>query len=508
LNPNILTAIVINITILLLASWIFGGIFIRNLTREKDDLFNKLNKLRKLKQPPTTLSPPSAEPIEAEVTDYSALIDEMARDIQEKEERINTLLALKNQQQDAQQLLKDADTDDNTAAYLEQLEAGFKEMEKIIMSLEYDLNKSRITLKDMKAEMNNGQSHSARVFTLEKSERRLRDENKTLRGNGIKIAEKLNLRNTQVNNLKDDNNKLKKSIASLSNASKEQLEVIRKLHAQIERAEKLEVYQRQLIIDLESRLATEKDDGNDSVKVGEMEVELENLRDTLKRTLIEKEFIEEHMLELDDTLEKAKATEAALTRSQQEMESLEQHYPEYTPTITPSPEEQNLLVAQPLFTTDMPELSNIMENNRLFGSILEFWTTLDIPPLNLIGTQRIPRPTINEWVYLTIGNGDYSVLMTIDEKLADVVTQAIFKSGNGTDQDKKDTRGELGNIIAGTLATELDNNFVISVPKHIDQAEANKLLTDSTLVSEILATAQDKPLYAALIIPTPPVNSV
>jgi hypothetical protein len=508
LNPNILTAITINVTILLLASWIFGGMFIRNLAAEKEALREKLNKLRKQKPPtPALTTSPTIEPRETDAADYAALIDSMSRDIQEKEERINKLLALKNSQQDVQQSLKTENGDDGMVAYLEQLESGFKEMERIILSLESDLNKSRIALSSMEKEMANGQTHSARVFALEKAERRLRNDNKILRENGIKIAEKLNLRNTQVNNLKEDNGKLKKSIASLSNASKEQLDVIKKLHSQIERAEKLESYQRQLINDLEGRLNTEKDDGNDTTKVQAMEVELENLRDTLKRTLIEKEFIEEHMLELDDTLEKAKITEAALNRAQQEIESLEQYYPEYTPP-TETETEEHLPVAQAPFTTDIPELQDIMDNNRLFGSILEFWTTLDIPPLNLMETQKVPRPNINDWVHLTIGNGDYSVLMTIDEGLADVVTHAIFKGGNNNDLDQKDTRGELGNIIAGTLATELDNDFAVSVPQHLNLGEAKKILMNSTVVSEILAIAQEKPLYAALIIPNAPENPV
>ncbi|MFT5419632.1 MAG: hypothetical protein ACI9D5_000373 [Candidatus Endobugula sp.] len=504
MNINTILAITLNIGILLIASWVFGGMFIRGLAQEKNQLNQQLSqlrqKLRKLKassaQPQTTKSLlTAANPVSE---DNSALIHEMELDIKDKEERINALLALKKSQEKNQTFLKTMDTGDDISAYVEQLEADFEATENIILSLQNDLDSSRLALANMESDAADGKNHRARIFSLEKSERRLRGENTTLRTNSTQFALKLDTRNKQVSKLKEANVKLKKSIASLSTASNEQLGVIKRLHSQIERAEQLEKHQRQLITNLEQRLKSEKFGGNDLAKVDEMKTELESLRDTLKRTLIEKDFIEDHMLELDDSLEKAKETEAALERALREIETLEKHFPDFEPVIEP---ETEVKVKRPQFTTDIVELNSILDNNRLYGALVEFWTTLDAPTLNLIETQAIQRPQIPDWVSLSIGDNDYSVLLTVDEQLAKTLTQSIFKGSSDSKQDQKDTTGEISNIIAGTLASELDNNFSVGVPKHIDEKEAKQLLATSTLVSEILSVANDKPIYVALLIP-------
>lgn len=472
-----------------------GLYIIKGLSKENKHLQQELNALRKAKKTPS--SPPNnttqQDTIATDHTDYSTLLDEMAQEIHEKEARINQLLNIKNNQQEAQQFLHTLDAGEDMTSYLDQLEADFEKTESIIIDLQKDLDTSRRKMASMEKDILAGENLSERVFALEKSERRLRDENKNLRNTGSLIAEKLDTRNKQINQLQENNAKLKKTIASLTNASKEQLAVISKLHAQIERAEQLENHQRQLITDLEKRLNTEKNDQNDLEKVNIMETELNDLRGTLQRTLIEKEFIEEHMMELDDTLEKAKETEAALARAQKEIETLEKHFPDFEPkTPTQAP------VIKPPFTTDIPELHNIMENHRLFGSVQAFWMTLDLPPITLIEQQPVPVPTINDWVLITIGNNDYAVLLTIDTQLAETVTQAIFKGDNET-QEQKDTTGELCNIVAGTLATELNSDFPVSVPQHIQYDEAQIVLSNANVISEILLTSRKQPFYLAFI---------
>lgn len=491
---------------MLIVSWVVGLYFIFQLANEKTHLAEQIKALRKQKNAPNL-------PInESEKTnngiDYAALLKEMAQEIRDKEDRIAALMAIKSNQQQAKEQLQNTNDEDAVNLYLQQLEADFEETERIILSLQHDLDSSRLAMKNMETQLANGETHAVRIATLERTERRMRDENKKIRETGTKLAEKLDMRNKQVNKLKEDNKKLQTAMASLSNASKEQLAVIKKLHSQIERAQKLEDYQRKLIDDLEAKLNAEKGNDNDIAKVREMEKELENLRDTLKRTLIEKEFIEEHMLELDESLEKARETENALARAQSEIANLEHTFPEYEP---PKEEGQNdnidistpSIIERPAFTTEIPELLDVMENNRLFGSLMEFWTTLDAPPLNLVKNEKIPMLQINEWVYITIGDNDYSVLLTIDEQLAKLLSEAIFKNAHNenNDDEVKDTTGEICNVVAGTLATEMDNDFPISVPKHIDHSAAKKLLTESTLVAETLASAQDKPIYVAFMIP-------
>jgi CheY-specific phosphatase CheX/DNA repair exonuclease SbcCD ATPase subunit len=484
--------------------------FIFRLSEEKRVLAEALKALKQQQNKDTT---PADSNNDDTSIDYASLLAKMALEIKEKEDRIATLMAIKENQQEAKNQLQNTDSDDAIALYLEQLESDFEKTEQIILSLQEDLDDSQRAMKSMEAQLGDNESHILRISILEKTERRLQDENKTLRKTGTLLAGKLDTRNKQVNKLKSDNKKLQKSIASLSNASKAQLSVIKKLHTQIERAQKLEDYQRKMIANLEKRLSTEKGSGNDGTIVDEMEKELAKIRDTLKQTIIEKEFIEEHMLELDESLEKARETEQALTRAQLEIANLEENFPEYEPPQTPKEvieEASNVeeighadVISRPPFTTEIPELLEVMENNRLFGSLMEFWTTLDAPPLNLVKNENIPVLPIPDWVVIHIGDNDYSVLITVDEELAKVVAASIFannKDENGGNE-LKDTIGELCNVIAGTIATEMDSNFSVSTPEHIDYDTANKLLTESTLVAETLASAQDKPIYVALVIP-------
>jgi CheY-specific phosphatase CheX len=517
LSINILYAILVNVGIILVVSWVLGLYFIFQLANDKNKLADQLKELRKQNPQPIPVKNESiAEGNNQDAPDYSELLARMTLDIKEKEDRIAALMAIKNNQQEAKNNLQNATDDDTVSAYLEQLEADFEETERIIISLQEDLENSRREMKSMRTRLANGDTHDLRISILEKTERRLKDENKKIRGTETQLAGKLDTRNKQVNKLKANNQKLQKSLASLSNASKEQLAVIKKLHDQIERAQKLEDYQRKMIDDLEKRLTSEKGNANNIEKVGEMESELENIRDTLKRTLIEKEFIEEHMLELDESLEKARKTEDALARAQEEIASLEQKFPDYEPpamddasdndeSASASSPDTLMVIERPPFTTEVPELLEVMENNRLFGSLMEFWTTLDLPPLNLVKNDNIPMLPIQNWVYITIGNNDYSVLLTVDEQLAKTLSTSIFNSSNNENGDdaRKDTTGELCNVVAGTIATEMENDFSVSTPEHIDHETAKKWLTESTLVAETLASAQDKPIYIALMIPNP-----
>jgi CheY-specific phosphatase CheX len=510
LSTNILLAILINLGLILIASWVFGIMFIFRLSEEKRALAEALKTLKQ--QGNKNIAPVDSNNDDTTI-DYASLLAQMALEIKEKQDRIATLMAIKENQQEAKNQLQNTDSDEAIALYLEQLESDFEKTERIILSLQEDLDNSQLAMKNMEAQLGDDESHVLRISILEKTERRLQDENKALRKTGALLAEKLDTRNKQVNKLKSNNQKLQKSIASLSNASKEQLAVIKKLHAQVDRARQLENYQKKMITDLEKRLNTEKSGNNDIAVVDEMEKELNTLRDTLKQTLIEKEFIEDHMLELDETLEKAKETEKALARAQAEIANLENKFPDYEPPQTPieatdeagdtEENDQPVVVSRPPFTTEIPELLEVMENNRLFGSLMEFWTTLDAPPLNLVKNENIPVLPIPDWVIITIGNNDYSVLITVDEELAKIIATSIFTNNedDNSGNEQKDTTGELCNVVAGTIATEMDNNFPVSTPKHIDYDTANKLLAESTMVAETLASAQDKPIYIALIIP-------
>jgi len=135
--------------------------------------------------------------------------------------------------------------------------------------------------------------------------------------------------------------------------------------------------------------------------------------------------------------------------------------------------------------------------------LIEFWSTLDAPPLTLVKNEGIPILPIPGWVSITIGDGDYMVLLTADHNLVKTLAASIFSNNTGehNSDEEKDTRGELCNVIAGTIATEMNNNFPVSTPEHIDYDSAKQRLTESTMVAETLASAKDKPIYIALMVP-------
>ncbi|ODS23075.1 hypothetical protein AB835_10750 [Candidatus Endobugula sertula] len=509
LSNNLITAIAINLGILLIASWILGAYIIRYLHQEKKQLHDKLNQQHTPKTKSSQPAPPSLFPAD----DLSDLLEDMAKELKEKENRINTLSQLKNNQQTTHDLLynlnhNNSGTGDITS-HLDNLTSDHKQVEDIIQSLEKELKESRLSLTSMKEEAKIGEGHLARIAGLEKTERRMRNENKKLLKLQTHQQEDIDKKQQKINRLRKENDRLKRTVKSLATASNEQLAVIKKLHIEVERATKLEEHQRHLIDDLEQRLNQEKSNENNTEKTTQMEQELSELQETLTRTLIEKEFIEEHMLKMDDSLEKAKETEAALARARKEIETLEKHFPDFEPEIpaehqdtTPQKGKTNK-APSPKFTTHIPELNSILDDNRLFGSLQEFWMTLDVPPLNLVSSQDITRPSeLEEWVYVTIGTKDYSVLVSMSHHLAEIVTRAIFKSGDSEkrDDEQKDATGELSNIITGTLATELNQDFPVSIPQHIEQPQADTLLEQSTLVSEVLVSVQQNPLYAVLII--------
>lgn len=448
MSSNIIIAIAINIGLLLLASWLFGAYLINKLAREKQSLQEQL---AANEDGSFTAFIPSENPTE----DYNeepflSDINISSPEVTDLQQQL-TLLTQENQQQEQ-------------------------------------------TITKLESEKSLLKGQSARIASLEKTERRMRDENKELT---------------------NDNERLKRTIAALATASNEQLETIKKLHAEIERAAALEQYQRDQINDLEARLNSEKDGTNDLEKVAAMEKELDQLQDTLKRTLIEKEFIEEHMVELDDSLEKAKATEEALERARKEIETLEQFFPEFQSQHTPpSKEEKETQPEAPenieetipetqVFTTDNEALNDIIEDNRLFGALQEFWTDLNTPPITLLSKEETHKPnTAEEWVYTTIGNKQYSILLTVDESLAETIAEAISKHANSQKRVNKMQLAttKLGKVIADTLAEELEEEFKVGAPEHISQEEANVLFNHSTTILEMLATSQNKPIYAAMLI--------
>ncbi len=312
----------------------------------------------------------------------------------------------------------------------------------------------------------------------------------------MQLAEKLDTRNQQINHLKDTNAKLKQTIKTLSTASKEQMEIIRKLQKQVDRAEELENYQRDMILKLEQELENAKattEDDLDDPKVEAIEQELEELRDKLKRTLIEKDFIESHLLELDDSLEKAKETEKALQRAQEEIAALEKQHPEFTPQIEDQAEPE---ATASVTNMAMHEMEEIDVENMLFDPLSSFWNTLDnVYELTLQEASDTQVPNEGMWASLTIGDNEYALLLNIDQALAEKISSSIVKED--TENPQLDCLEQLGRVMAQPLADDMVNNQV-QAAEDMEPAAAIAHIKTHEAITECLAVTEDKYIYAVL----------
>ncbi|MBX2808540.1 MAG: chemotaxis protein CheX, partial [Cellvibrionaceae bacterium] len=153
---------------------------------------------------------------------------------------------------------------------------------------------------------------------------------------------------------------------------------------------------------------------------------------------------------------------------------------------------------------DNPELYNIVSDNRLFGILQEFWMTLDTPPLHVIAEANIKHPkNLHQWVKTAIAKEEFLILIGASQELVKSLTRAIFNKDteNTTDDEQQDALGELGNIIAGNLANELNPDYIIGISEHLEGDKIAKQLQNISIATEILANASKQPIYLALAKP-------
>jgi len=526
-SDSLITAIAANLAILLLASWVIGLFIFIRLIKDKEELEAALienrKKTKELKKAlaaaqSNSPAPPAPTPefaLEPVVIDDDAslyLLDafnNLSNDLLEKEKQLALLAKLHTEQQ---HLLEDLD---NTPDSSDEIMANHHETKKIIDKLQHDLTINKRVIQQLETKLREGQDRDGRIAVLEETERRLRVRVNQLKKNkeqATALADGLKKANDKKKALIRDNDMLKRNLKSLSNASKEQLATISKISSELERATNLEKHQRHVISELEIKLNTEKSTTNDAVAVAALEEQLQLTSETLDRTLKEKEFIESHLLEMDKALEETKETEAALERARKEIETLEMYFPEFEPSVDASDATTETEGHQPLpqltiSEEDDPELFTAINDNRLFGILQEFWMTLDTPPLQLISENNISRPKgLSYWVKTSIHDDEYFVVIGTNERLTEVVSKAMFDKTVAAleDNDLKDSLGELGNIIAGTLSNELNPEYVVGISKHLNNEEMDAELTNIAIATEVLMSANDQPLYIALAKPLKP----
>lgn len=525
MGDSLITTIAVNLGILLLASWVVGIVIFIRLIKDKEALESALirsrQKIKKLKQaqahlPQELPSTPAADPdfpLEPVVLDENAdealyLLDaftNLSNDLVAKEKQLALLSKLHAEQQG---LLEGWEGSDSSGEVM----ANHQETQKIIDKLQHDLKINQRVINQLEIKLREGQDKDGRIAVLEETENRLRTRIAQLKQNkeqAAVLADGLKKANDKQKSLIRDNDKLKRNIKELSNASQEQLATIHKISSELEKATQLERHQRNIISDLEVKLHSEKSTTNDSSVVAELEEQLQKTSETLERTLKEKEFIESHIVEMDKALDQTKETEEALERARKEIETLEMYFPDFEPSESGDELATNQDGHEPLpqltvNEEDDPELFAAISDNRLFGILQEFWMTLDTPPLQLVNENNIRRPkNLNYWVKTSIHNDEYFVTIGTNDHLIEVLSKAMFDKTVAAleDSDLKDSLGELGNVIAGTLANELNPDYVVGISKHITNNDIDNELANVAIASEVFMTANNHPLYIALAKP-------
>ena len=519
-NSEYLLVIIVNLGILLFTSWILGIVIFNRQLKDKQALEKELastqKKLHKqAKDPNYPLSPILKGQEDDDSLDLLHTMDVLNSDLMDKERQLSVLSEMNAKQQALVEALQAQTSEESVSDLL----THQKETEVMLAKLQSELNLSQHRVKELENKLREGQDKNSRIAILEETEKRLRSrleqvkkggEQASTLADGLRTANDKNKALIQQNQkLGIDNRKLKDNIHQLANASQEQQETIQKLTTEIDRAAKLERYQRGVINDLKSDLKKEKGKQENSEQIATLEAKLGEITEALERTVREKEFIESHLVEMDKALENAKETEAALDRARKEIETLEMYFPEFTASQeaekkTSSEDTHEPLPQLSITEEDNPELFNVLQDNRLFGTLQEFWMTLDTPPLQVISQENISRPkSLYHWTKTKLDKIDkdgFFIALGANKSMLDIVAKAMFKH---TDQDMResdlqDAMGELGNMLAGPLANELNPDYIVGISEHMIEKDMNQQLDKVTIAAELLVVANEQPLYIAL----------
>jgi myosin heavy subunit len=523
-SAEFITTIAVNLGILLASSWILGIIIFLRLIKDKHALESALLKTRKkLKElqaarkqatpanPNFPLVPVILDGEDEDSVYLLNAIDALNSDLLEKDQQLTLLAKLQLEQQS---LLEDWQGD-NAAQSIDDLLNNHNETQLIVNKLQNDLKISQRNIKQLESKLREGLDKDGRIAILEETERRLRERLTIFKKNKDQaaiLADGLRKANEKNQKLRADNDKLKLNIKTLAAASQEQLATISKITAELEKVSRLERHQRKVIEDLEVKIKQEKILDINPEEVLALEKQLQHVNETLERTLREKEFVESHLLEMDKSLQNSKETEAALERARKEIETLEMYFPELEASSEAKAQEKNktpteVHKALPQLTInpdEQPELYSIVNDNRLYGILQEFWVTLDTPPLQLMAEQNIQRPkNLLYWVKTSIHNDEYYVVIGAGKKLTQTLATAMFSKADHalSDGDLKDALGELGNVLAGTLANELNADYIVGISTHVNDNDMEAQLQEVAIATEVLMIANEQPLYIALVKP-------
>ncbi|MBX2807224.1 MAG: chemotaxis protein CheX [Cellvibrionaceae bacterium] len=529
MSAQFLFTIGLNLGILLIASWVLGLLVFTRLLKDKQSLERQLLALKQSSkqqsqqqsqqqptQAQTTAVPeyplePLTHPETAAATeDFLNTINRLKNELSNNEQQLLALSKLQDQQHATLHQQQDQAIDSDT------LLDNHAQSQHIIAQLQLDLSHSQATIGELENTLQQNHHKDERIAILEKNEQRLHERVNSLKNSQsqlTQLAEGLRAANEKNKSLSTENTKLKNNLKILGNVSKEQLATISKISAELDKASKLEQHQQQLILQLKDKLIDARKKDNNHDQVSALELELKELSATLERTLREKDFIESHLIEMDKSLEKTKETEQALRKAQAEIEKLGEKFPDLkknedmgTQTADTTSETCKPLPQLRITATAQPALYEIVNDNRLFGILQEFWMTLDTPPLQLVAEAPVERPNnLQHWIKTAIADDEFLVLIGASQALITSLTRAMFNKvdHNTTENEQQDALGELGNIIAGNLANELNPDYIVGIPEPLEDDKLIEQLQQLHIATEVLANAGKQPLYLALAKPNP-----
>lgn len=497
-SDQIYPIIIINLSILLIASWCFAFFIIRKLSKESQGAKEPNTKNKKE-------APSNADVDTDSIEEFSETLNQLKDQFEVKKENLSTLEDLNNQQEASLAMWQ---SDDNKEVYND-IKSQLKQSQALIDQLQNDVDKSQLTIELLENQVLDSEFQSNRINILEKSEKRLKKQMTANKGNDEKLqqlADGLKTAKRKNQTLSRDNYQLKQNINKLSNASDKQLALIKKISNELEKASQLEEYQNQKISQLQKRLTSEKAQDSDSNATKTLEKELQEMNDKLERTIREKEFIESHLIEMDKTLEKSKEVEAAIDQSTEKISDIEKTYPEFEvdDTVLKSAEAEEppttILPKMDIDSKANPELNNIVSHKRLFGIMHEFWNSFETPPMHLLAEENITRPeNLHHWVTTPLGYNQLSVVIGLHSGLATILQTLEGKKQENDALSIEETLVKMGQKTAQTLVQELNNDYTINNSQYSDKQTIENLLINAAVATETLQESKNEPLYAAII---------
>lgn len=497
-NQQLYPIIVINLSIVLIASWVFGYIIIAKIIKENKALKNTAGS--------ENLKPKEA-PVENEA--LSDTLDQLRKQFEERQINLSSFEALHEQQKLSLEMWNKEEEHDQEA--YSQLVEQHNKSEALIKQLQEDIKESHLTIETLDNQLVDSDMQSTRIGILEQSEKRLKRQISANKKNELQIAqlaEGLQKAKSKNQTLLREKRQLKENIKKLTNASEKQLALIKKISDELEKASQLEQYQNQTIAELQKKIVKENASDSGSEKSKELEQELKDMTEKLERTMREKEFIESYLIEMDKTLEESNEAEKAIDESRDKIAEIEKTYPDFEVdetalsggTAEPVSAANTPLSKLTVDEDNYPELVNIVNHNRLFGIINEYWNAKETPPIHLVSEKDITRPTtISHWLSTPLGHNNLTIVIGIHNDLAETLQQLIAQEPETQGANLEEALMSMGQKTAAALLEDLNDEYNLEASSYSGSGSLDEVLLNASVAAEALQESKNQPLYIALI---------